>query len=66
MKQSLKQVCDDFIQEFSNSVSLFNHGILNLKKKIENEHTLDDLLGLGQPSVVTSKKREAIAKNATE
>ncbi len=27
---SLKRVCDDFIQEFLNSVSLSNHAVLNL------------------------------------
>ncbi len=40
---SLKHVCNNFIEEFSNSVSPSNHAILNSIKKFENEHTLDNL-----------------------
>ncbi len=39
----LKCVRNDFIQKFSNSVSLSNHAKLNLIKKFENKWTLDDL-----------------------
>ncbi len=42
------------------------HAVLNLKKNFENKHASDDLHCLGQPSVVTSEKREAIAKNVME
>ncbi len=62
----LKCVCADFIQEFPNSVSPSNNAILNLMKKIENKCALHDLPQLGCLSVVTTEKREAIAKNVTE
>ncbi len=38
-----KCVCDDFIQEFPNSLSLSNHAVLNLIKKCENKHACTDL-----------------------
>ncbi len=45
----LKRVCEDFIQEFLNSVSPSSHAILNLIKKFKNEYMLDDLPHLGNP-----------------
>ncbi len=36
----LKHVCDDSIQKFPNSVSLFNRVVLNLIQKSENNHLL--------------------------
>ncbi len=63
---SLKHVSDDFIHEFLNSVSPFNHAILNLMKKIDNEQPFDDLLYSGQPFAVTSEKRKVIVKNVME
>ncbi len=65
---SLKHIRDDFIQEFPNSVCLSNHTILNLtkKKKVQSEHSLNDLLWLGHPPVVTSERREVISNNVIE
>ncbi len=63
---SLKRILDDFILEFPNSVSPFNNAILNLIKKIFYKRGLNDLQHMGRPSVVTSEKREAIAKNGME
>ncbi len=63
---SLKRVCDDFILEFPNSVSLSNHKILNLIKNFENKHIFNDLPHSGWVSVVISEKMKVIAKNDTE
>ncbi len=63
---SLERVYDNFIQEFPNSVSLFNHNMLNLIKKFEYKHTPNDVPHLGQPSMGTSEKRVVMAKNVME
>ncbi len=56
IKHLLKRVCDNFIQEFPNSVSPPGHVILNLIFKKSKTNAIDDLPCLEQTSVVTSEK----------
>ncbi len=57
---SIKEVKNDFTQEFLDAAVPTKKAILDLVWKFETEHTLDDLSRTRRPTVHTPAKKEAV------